>query len=160
MRRVWLWETRAHRGTVGLSWPGLLQSLHASTSHKTTDISDHDLKHHCCPTGERLVCFQRKKNWQEPGALSAWVTQDWKLSLLLLLWQLSTGSGSGGQTPVPQAWQAGGGHCNSRERDLWETQWRAHLTEPHGAGCSVPPFQGMAKQLPPGPMDHRGPAWG
>ena len=58
-----------------------------------------DLKSHRCPNGEWLVCFQWKKNWQEPGALSAWVTQDWKLSLLLLLWQLSTGSGSGGQTP-------------------------------------------------------------
>lgn len=56
---------------------------------------------------------------------------------------------------VPQAWQAGGGHCN-----FWETQWQAHLTEPRGAGCLVPLFQGMAEQLPPGPMDHRGPAWG
>lgn len=97
------------------------------------------------------------------GALSAWMTQGliWKLSLLLLLWQLSAGSGSGGQTPSSSSLAGRWRPLQSpRERDFWETQWRAHLTEPRGAGCLVPPFQGMAEQLPPGTMDHRGPAWG
>lgn len=47
-------------------------------------------------------------------------------------------------TPVPQAWQAGGGHCN-----FWETQWQAHLTEPRGWMLLVPLFQGMYERSCP-----------
>lgn len=113
-----------------------------------------DLKRHCHPNGEQLGCFQLKKNRQEPGALRAWVTQGltWKLSFLLLLWQLSTESRSGGQTPGSSSLAGGWRPLRlPRERDLWETQWWAHLTEPRGAGCSVPPFQGMAGSCPQAP---------
>ena len=116
-----------------------------------------DLQHHRCSNGKRFVCFQWKKNWQEPGALSAWMTQGltWKLSLLLLLWQFSAGSGSGGQTP-------GSSSLAGRWRPL-QLLGNTVAGPPHRApwcwmlGAPVP---GDGRAAAPGPHGPQGPCLG
>lgn len=98
-----------------------------------------------------------EKNWQEPGALSAWMTQGltWKLSLLLLLWQLSTGERVG--RTDPRFLKPG------RQVEATATSGNTVAGPPHRApwcwmlGAPVP---GDGRAAAPGPYGPQGPCLG